>query len=98
MEGCQVRHPDFAQDETLCSDDGFGRRSGRHRQLLDLGIPRSECSKYEKVSKAVQHTTFHSGTCAVYVKVRRCKLYVILAIVSRVCIAIFEKRKEGASC
>ena len=38
MEGCEVHHPDFAQDETLCSDDGFGRRSGRHCQLLDLGI------------------------------------------------------------
>ena len=90
MEAREVRLPEFAQDETLCSDNGFCRRCVSHCQLLDLGIPRSECSKYEKVSKAVQQTICHSGTCAVCVKVGRCKLYVMLAILSRVCITVFK--------
>ena len=74
MKGREVLHPEFAQDETLCSDDGFRRRCVHHCQLLDLDNPRSECSKYEKVSKAVQHTTFRLGTCAVCVKVKKIQI------------------------
>ena len=98
MEGCEVQYPELAQDETLCSDEGFGRKCVRHHQLLDLGIPRAECSKYEKISKAVQNTSFHSGTCAVCMKGRKCKLDLILAILLRVCIAVSKEPKEGASC
>lgn len=91
MEGREIQHPDFAQDETSCCDEPSLRKCVSHCQLLDLGIPRPVCNKYEKVSKAVQDTSFHLGTCAVCIKGRKWNPDVILALLARVCIAVFKE-------